>query len=297
MDRSEGILRVAEHSLREISLLRSELVKLSNARPITSLYLDDDGELVAVLADGSVRTIGDLRGPPGPQGPIGARGETGAKGHDGKDAKDGQQGERGPKGESGDRGLAGPRGEKGEVGPQGPQGKLAIVKSYEEGAVYYQGDCVTHDGSTYQALRDTGRNVTHADWICLARAGRNGSDGLTPNVRETYDVNERYSRLDIVALDGATFIARRDNPGICPGDDWQLMSKQGKPGRRGEDGARGLRGEVGPKGDPGEPAATIKSWIVDRERYRASPLMSDGTVGPMLELRGLFEQYQGDTEE
>jgi len=28
-------------------------------------------------------------------------------------------------------------------------------------------------------------------------------------------------------------------------------------------------------------------WQIDRERYRASPLMSDGTVGQRLELPGL----------
>jgi hypothetical protein len=82
-----------------------------------------------------------------------------------------------------------------------------------------------------------------------------------------------------------------DHPGICPGDDWQLMSRQGKPGRRGETGERGMRGEKGDKGERGQDAPTIVSWQLDRERYRASPLMSNGTVGPMLELRGLFEQF------
>jgi hypothetical protein len=39
----------------------------------------------------------------------------------------------------------------------------------------------------------------------------------------------------------------------------------------------------------------IVSWQVDRERFRASPLLSNGTVGPMLELRSLFEEYQAQT--
>lgn len=45
----------------------------------------------------------------------------------------------------------------------------------------------------------------------------------------------------------------------------------------------------------GEPGQTIISWQIDRESYRASPLMSDGTVGPMLELRELFVQFQLET--
>jgi hypothetical protein len=60
------------------------------------------------------------------------------------------------------------------------------------------------------------------------------------------------------------------------------------PGHRGETGERGVRGE---KGDRGEPGATVVSWQLDRERYRVSPLMSDGKVGPMLELRPMFEQF------
>ena len=74
-----------------------------------------------------------------------------------------------------------------------------------------------------------------------------------------------------------------------------MVSRQGKAGRRGEDGERGPRGEQGPKGDRGEPAPHIVSWQLDREHFRASPLMSDGTVGATLELRGLFERYQEET--
>jgi hypothetical protein len=90
-------------------------------------------------------------------------------------------------------------------------------------------------------------------------------------------------------------IAKRDNPGVCPGDGWQVMSRQGKPGLRGENGERGLRGEKGDPGERGEPAPTVVAWLIDREHYRASPRMSDGTVGPMLELRPLFEQFQFET--
>src|SRR4051794_4714151 len=43
---------------------------------------------------------------------------------------------------------------KGPVGPAGPTGKLPIAKEWQREKVYYQGDVVTHDGATYQALHD-----------------------------------------------------------------------------------------------------------------------------------------------
>jgi hypothetical protein len=34
----------------------------------------------------------------------------------------------------------------------------------------------------------------------------------------------------------------------------------------------------------------IDGWLLDCERFRATPRMLDGTVGPTLELRPSFEQ-------
>jgi len=99
---------------------------------------------------------------------------------------------------------------------------------------------------------------------------------LATNVRGTFQPGTSYSRGDMVALDGGSFIARRDNPGKCPGDGWQLMAKQG------------TRGIAGPKGERGPPGNTITSWIVDRSNFRVTPRMSDGTLGPPLELRELY---------
>jgi hypothetical protein len=153
------------------------------------------------------------------------------------------------------------------------------IRPYEEARVHYEGELVTHQGSTYQALNDTGRAPPDQDhWICIAAGGL---DGQSPRVRSTYKPGECYTRLDIVALNGGAFIARHDDPGDCPGGGWQLMSA----GRRGQQGARGERGERGPSG------TIINSWRIDRERYRATPLLSDGSEGPALELRPLFEQY------
>jgi len=55
-----------------------------------------------------------------------------------------------------------------------------------------------------------------------------------------------YSALDVVALNGASFIARHDAPGMCPGEGWQMIASQGKRGQTGEKGDRGDRGPAGP---------------------------------------------------
>jgi hypothetical protein len=136
------------------------------------------------------------------------------------------------------------RGQPGPQGPPGPPGKLPFVKEYAQGHVHYESDVVTDAGALWQARCDTVHAPPHSDWICIARAGRNGSDGRSPNPCGTYDFHETYKQLDIVALDGAAFIAQHDNPSICPGDGWQLLSRS-PPGRRGETGQRGVRGEKG----------------------------------------------------
>ena len=95
-------------------------------------------------------------------------------------------------------------------------------------------------------------------------------------------------QTDVVALNGGSFVALKDKPGPCPGSGWQLVASQGKRGVAGEKGrARPSR----PEGDAGASGATICDWKIDRASYVATPVMSDGSEGPPLELRGLFEQF------
>jgi hypothetical protein len=103
-------------------------------------------------------------------------------------------------------------------------------------------------------------------------------------VRGTFDQSASYHRLEVVAFNGGCFISREDAPRPCPGSGW-LLASQGKRG------VAGARGERGPKGDAGASGATICDWKIDRARYVAVPIMSDGSEGPPLELRGLFEQF------
>ena len=80
---------------------------------------------------------------------------------------------------------------------------------------------VCHKGSLYQARKDTAQAPGGSDWVCVARHGR---DAITPTVRGAYDVNERYGELDIVSFDGCAYIARSDDPGLCPGEGWEPLS-------------------------------------------------------------------------
>src|SRR6266404_1837125 len=184
------------------------------------------------------------------------------------------------------RGPPGPAGPRGE---QGPPGKLPMVKLWAPETVFYAGDVVAYDGGTFQARRDTGQPPSHADWICLATAGRDGKSFV---VRGTFRESAEYRQLDVVALNGGSFIALKDAPGPCPGPGWQLIASQG---RRGAAGERGERGPPGPRGDAGASGATIVGWKIDRARYVATPVMSDGGEGPRLELRALFEQFLLET--
>jgi len=243
-------------------------------------------------------------GPVGPAGPQGEPGENGKPGERGEPGKPGERGEpgkagpQGPHGEPGDRGEPGERGEPGAPGingKDGAPGKLPKVKAWVEG-VHYEGDVVTHAGGLFQAQRDTGREPyqnenksVHADWICLAAPG---ADAPQMQLRGTYSESETYHYLDVVALNGSSFVARSDKPGVCPGAGWKLLASAGRPGKPGPKGERGESGQAGERGLPGQAAPVIAAWEIDRKNFRAVPVMSDKSKAPALDLRELFEQYQ-----
>jgi hypothetical protein len=102
---------------------------------------------------------------------------------------------------------------------------------------------------------------------------------LEPLRRELAELRGQISTL--VLLSGAK-----------PADLAEAIESAKTPGPRGLQGPRGPRGERGHRGEAGP---SIIGWALDRERFIALPLMSDGRPGPGLELRGLFEQYQRET--
>ena len=160
--------------------------------------------------------------------------------------------------------------------------KFPKVEAWEDGVVYHEGDIVAFAGGTFQALRDTARAPGVQDWVCLA------SPGNSLSMRGTYDDHADYRCFDATMINGSSFVALKDKPGPCPGADWHLLASRGSRGDRGLKGERGL---TGPKGERGQAAATIQSWQIDRALYVATPVMSDGSTGPPLELRTLFEQF------
>jgi hypothetical protein len=168
-------------------------------------------------------------------------------------------------------------------------GKLPIARAWSPETVTYQGGFVVHDGACWQAIQDTAQRPGGCDWVNVARAGRDGRDGASLNLRGPYDVDERYDRLDVVEFGGDAFVARRNGPGICPGEDWLPLSARGPKGDKGETGPRGSKGNRGPSG------AKIAEWRINRECFVAVPFFSDGTAGPPLRLRDLFQEFLNQT--
>jgi len=101
-----------------------------------------------------------------------------------------------------------------------------------------------------------------------------------------FDPERQYRKYDLASLHGAEWRAKCDAPGPLPGEGWALGSKAGE---------RGKRGEIGPRGERGMPAASIAEWRV--RDYRAVPVMSDGSIGPALDLSALFAQYHIEAAE
>jgi hypothetical protein len=221
---------------------RAEL-ELSTARAITAG--------LALLRDGEPGPPGESikgdKGDPGEQGDPGLAGDPGAPGPPGESIK-------GDKGDPGERGEPGPPGEsiRGDQGDPGPPGKFPAVKIWRRG-VHYESDLTTHLGATWCALHDTAEAPPHEDWRLVAAAGADGADGRSPVVRGTWTETEQYWALDVVAVDGAGFIARHDEPGRCPGEGWQMIASQGRRGKPGEPGLRG------------PPGARLAAVTVDRE--------------------------------
>lgn len=89
--------------------------------------------------------------------------------------------------------------------------------------------------------------------------GPPGLSGLSFRIRGTWLGINEYRALDVVALGGASFAARHDDPGPCPGDGWQLIAAQGKRGNQGD------RGPAGAKGDQGEAGPPVVALTVSEE--------------------------------
>ena len=72
----------------------------------------------------------------------------------------------------------------------------------------------------------------------------------------------------------------------------------GVPGPRGVGGRDGQTGPPGPRGERGErgqAAPAVIEWRPDPEAFTIQAILADGSVGPMIALRSLFESYHAAT--
>ena len=82
-------------------------------KSVTDAQVNEDGDLIITLSDGTTINAGHVVGADGVQGPEGPQGPPGTEG---------EQGPAGPKGDTGGQGPQGPKGDTGDTGPQGPAG-------------------------------------------------------------------------------------------------------------------------------------------------------------------------------
>jgi hypothetical protein len=68
-------------------------------------------------------------------------------------------------------------------------------------------------------------------------------------------------------------------------------ASRGERGETGPRGVQGTQGPVGPAGPRGEPAPRPAGFIVNPTDYSAVLASSDGSGGPVLRLRPLFEAF------
>lgn len=257
--RRDRELAVAE-TARIIAEMRAEVLELRQH------VQEAAAARMAELRDGQ----DGAAGPPGPPGERGERGEAGP------------QGVEGPPGVDGAPGLPGAPGERGAAGPTG---KLAGLKVWTRG-VHYEGGVVTHQGSVWCAVRDTGEQPPHDDWLLIVARGQDAPVG---EIRGVYDQNQTYRQFDLVSWHDSEWRAKVDNPGELPGDGWAMSARKGASGRPGP------AGERGPQGPPGKAAPTVTEWVL--RGFQAVPVMSDGSLGPALDLQRLFEQYHAEAAE
>jgi hypothetical protein len=168
---------------------------------------------------------------------------------------------------------------------------LPVVRQWIPNTAALQGELFAHGGALWQCRQNTGQPPQDGpNWVCVSAPGRDGEPGRSLRTRGLYRRDGNYKELDLVVLNGSSFIARRDNPGECPGEDWQVNTLVGKRGEAGE------RGQPGPRADAAaiEKAMRISGWTAGDD-YNATLTHANGQSGATLDLRPMFERFFGET--
>jgi hypothetical protein len=284
---ADALGRVLADERREWQRER-ELVVAEHRRALAEFKLEVIEAVRAKLAEvrnGEPGLIGE-RGPQGERGEPGEPGERGERGVAGQDGAVGPVGARGEPGERGE-GVPGIPGPPGERGAPGPPGAFSEPIEWKQGGVHYERQIVTHAGSVWYARHDTASEPPGDDWVLIAAAGAPGRDAPIGEVCGLFDPKRIYQRFDLVTWHGSEWRAKYDQPGALPGDGWAMAGSVGGRGKQGE------RGAQGPAGPPG-PSLSIVDWAI--EKFRAAPILSNGTIGAVLDMRSFFELYHAEAK-
>ena len=131
-------------------------VGCSAAVSVVGANINDDGNLILSMSDGSTIDAGYAKGDKGDQGDIGPQGPQGIQGPQGEVGPQGPKGERGPQGEKGDTGAAGRDGVDGKDGTDGKDGASGAA-----GQTPYIGE----NGNWWIGSEDTGIIAKTTDFI------------------------------------------------------------------------------------------------------------------------------------
>ena len=131
-------------------------VGCSAAVSVVGANINDDGNLILSMSDGSTIDAGYAKGDKGDQGDIGPQGPQGIQGPQGEVGPQGPKGERGPQGEKGDTGAAGRDGVDGKDGTDGKDGASGAA-----GQTPYIGE----NGNWWIGDEDTGVKAQTTDFI------------------------------------------------------------------------------------------------------------------------------------
>jgi hypothetical protein len=110
-------------------------------------------------------------------------------------------------------------------------------------------------------------------------AGSPGPPARSWAHRGLWETGRQYQELDVVALNGSSWLAVKDDPGTIPGEGWALFAQRGSKGDKGD---RGAKGDKGDRGEPGVPlaAAMLEEWSLILSRGDGSQISID--LYPML---------------
>jgi hypothetical protein len=113
------------------------------------------------------------------------------------------------------------------------------------------------------------------------------------NVKGTYNATATYVLNDVIACDGGSFVALKDQPGPCPGGDWQRLAGPGRRGHRGPRGFDGAPGADAPRWtgvsfNPEALSFTAKMPTAHSDRRSRSPQSLPASLSMLAATRSCF---------